>query len=431
MISETEIAIPSEFEHSVAPVERSAAMPVPVRARRKLLRWLATLVLSAAFFGLLGFNAWWYWRDTRPVASLRTIEAWIAREQYARAEDALRAHLRRAAHDAEARMMLARVLAARGDMAACARELHQVPSWWPNKPDALFREAQAYLTIDRAREAEQALLAVIEADPLHPPGSELAHDASQELLKLYAMEDRWEDAFGVLWTAYDRSAPADRPVLLSMRIRCELQRVAPTESIKLLRRYVAADPQDWEARRSLANVEMALGDGADAVREMRACIEGRPNDARTWRDYLTILQSLGDAEAFNAALERVPKSAEDEPEIWALRGQSRERNGDAAGAAENYREALQRNPNLVAARYRLAMIEERLGHRQEAAVHRKRWQELRDARAKLAQAYSDYYAAFDRPAKDLRDAVKKLASICETIGWLRVAEGWNRYAATL
>ncbi len=431
MISETEVAIPSEVEHSVAQVERSVAVPVPVRASRRRLRWLTTLVVSAAVVGLLGFNAWWYWRDTRPIASLRTIEAWIVREQYGPAEDALRARLRHAPHDAEARMILARVLAARGDTAGCARELHQVPHWWPNKPDALFREAQAYLMIDRAREAEAALLAVIEADPLHPPGSELAHDASQELLKLYAMEDRWEDAYGVLWTAYDRSAPADRPVLLSMRIRCELQRVAPTESIKLLRRYVAADPQDWEARRSLANVEMALGHGAEAVREMRACLEGRPDDSRTWRDYLTLLQSLGDLDAFNAALERLPKSADEEPEIWLLRGQARERNGDSAGAAENYRQALQLNPNLVAARYRLAMIEERLGHRQEAAAHRKRWQEIRDARGKLAQVYSDYYAAFDRPAQDLRDAVKKLASICETIGWLRVAEGWNRYAATL
>ena len=160
------------------------------------------------------------------------------------------------------------------------------------------------------------------------------------------MEDRWEDAYGVLWTAYDRSAPADRPVLLSMRIRCELQRVAPTESIKLLRRYVDADPQDWEAQRTLANVEMALGHGAEAVREMRACLEGRPDDSRTWRDYLTMLQSLGDLDAFNTALERLPKSADEEPETGSFAAQAHERNGDSAGAAENYRQALQLNPNL-------------------------------------------------------------------------------------
>jgi predicted Zn-dependent protease len=430
MIPETEVAIPSEVEHCGAPVERLAAAPVPVGARRRFLR-LGRLVVCAAIVGVVGFNAWWYWRDTRPLADIRTIEGWIGRQEFYRAVAELEELLRRTPHDGAARTMLARVLAARGDTAGCARELHRVPYWWPTKPDALHREAQAYLMIDRARDAEAALLAVIHADPLHPPGSGLAHDASQELLKLYAMEDRWEDAFGVLWTAYDRSAPADRPVLLSMRIRCELQRVTPTESSKLLRRYVAADPQDWEARRSLANAELALGQRAEAVQEMRACLEGRPDDPRSWRDYLTMLQSLGDLDAFNAALGRLPKGADEEPEIWVFRGQARERDGDSAGAAEDYRQALQRNPNLVAARYRLAMIEERLGHRQEAAAHRKRWQELRDGRTKLPQVYSEYYDAIDKGGQDLRRAVKRLASVCEALGWLRLAEGWNRYAATL
>jgi predicted Zn-dependent protease len=431
MISETELSIPSEVEQSEAKVERPGTEPMPVRGRRKVLRRLGMLVAFAAFLSLVGFNAWWYWRDTRPMANLRTIQAWIAGQEYPRAEAELKELLRRAPHDGEARTMLARVLAARGDTAGCARELHRVPYWWPTKPDALFREAQAHLLLDRARDAEAALLAVIHSDPLHPPGSGMAHDASQELLKLYAMEDRWEDAFGVLWTAYDRSAPADRPVLLSMRIRCELQRVAPREAVKLLRRYVAADPRDWEARRSLANAELALGERAEAIREMRACLEGRPDDPRTWRDYLTMLQTLGDLDAFNAALGRLPKAADDEPEIWVLRGQARERDGDSAGAAADYRQALQRNPNLVTARYRLAVIEERLGHRQEAATHRKRWQELRDARAKLPQVYSDYYDAIGKAEQDLRRAVKRLASVCETLGWLRLAEGWNRYAATL
>ena len=146
-------------------------------------------------------------------------------------------------------MTLARILAARGDLLACARELDACPYWSPQKAEALFREAQAYLAADRARDAEAALLAILDDDPLHPPDPGLYHDASQELLKIYAAEDRWEDAYGIIWKAYDHAAPPDRPLVLTMRLRCELERVAQSETVKVLRRYIAADPADFEALR--------------------------------------------------------------------------------------------------------------------------------------------------------------------------------------
>ena len=129
-----------------------------------------SLVTGLIVGGIVLF-VWWYWRDTRPVADLRTIETWIGNREFGLAGKELREHLRRTPHDGAARMMLARVLAARGDLAGCTRELHQVPSWWPQKAEALYREGQAYLLMDRARDAEAALLAVIDADPLASGGS--------------------------------------------------------------------------------------------------------------------------------------------------------------------------------------------------------------------------------------------------------------------
>ncbi len=417
--------------------DKPKASPV-APARRKHLAGLRILFTAATIAGLLGFNAWWYWRDTRPVADLRTIEGLIARQQFTQAEAALRERLRRAPHDGEIRMTLARALAARGDLLGCAKELHEVPFWWPKKAETLYREAQAYLMLNRAREAESALLAVIDSDPLHPPDPAVFHDASQELLKLYAMEDRWDDAHVILWKEYDRGSPEDRPMVLSMRMRCELERMAPTVSVELLKNYVAADPEDFEALRAMANAELSLGQGAEALRHMQACLKGRPDDPRVWRDYLTMLQSLGELDAFNEALARVPAAAEIEPEIWMFRGQSRERESDWPGAAENYRQALERNPNLLNAQYRLAIVEDRLGLREQSAAHRKRWQALRDAQTQLRQADAEYRLALAEasspgagPGPKLRAAVKRLASICETLGWSRVAEGWNRVAASL
>ena len=83
----------------------------------------------------------------------------------------LREHLRRAPHDGAARMMLARVLAASGDLAGCTRELHQVPAWWPQKAEALYREGQAYLLMNRARDAEAASAGGHRCRPLASGGS--------------------------------------------------------------------------------------------------------------------------------------------------------------------------------------------------------------------------------------------------------------------
>ena len=118
-------------------------------------------------------------------------------------------------------------MAGRGDLLACAQQLHAVPHWSPEKPEALYREGQSYFEMNRAKDAESAWQNLIKDDPLHPISAELMHDGCQALLKLYAIEDRWEDAFPVIWTAYDHAVAIDRPVLLAMRMRTELERVAP------------------------------------------------------------------------------------------------------------------------------------------------------------------------------------------------------------
>ena len=164
---------------------------------------------------------------------------------------------------------------------------------------------------------------------------------------------------------------------------------------------------------------------------MRGCLDARPQDPRVWRDYLTMLHSLGEVDTFNAVLAGVPAAAETEPELWIFRGQARERAGDWANAAPHYRHALELNPNLPAAHYRLAAIEGRLGHSVEAAAHRKRWQALHEARSELREAFGTYFDAQQRLSNDspeLLASLKRLASICQTLGWSRAAEGWSRLA---
>jgi len=395
--------------------------------RKGLLGWKLSGVLLIV--GLVAFNVWWYWRESRPIANDVTIARWIRDERLTEAEDALRERLRRSRWDNQARVMLARVLAARNDSLACARELHEVAFWSPEKAEARLREGQAYIKVDRARDAEQAWLATIENDPLHPIPLNIHHDACQELLKIYAIEDRWEDAYPIIWKSYDRSPVVDHPVLLSMRLRPELERVSHKESAAILKRYLAADPEDRQALRALARAEAAMGQHAEATLHFQACLKKWPKDVRAWRDYLAILLERGELDTFLALLKQPPEDADSEPETWMYRGVASEKSGDWQAAAQNFRKAIELNPAVPKYYYRLSVAELRLGLPEAAAAHRQRTKEMNDARAHLPGAYSAFFVAKAKGKAGLEelDVVRKrLASLCETLGWMRVAQGWNR-----
>ena len=97
--------------------------------------------------------------------------------------------------------------------------------------------------------------------------------------------------------------------------------------------------------------------------------------------------------------------------------------------------ALNRNPYVMASHYRLAMVEERLGHRDVAVEHRKKADHLRKARGELRAAFSEFITAEEARENqktsnppDLPTSMRRLASVCETLGWARLAEAWNKLA---
>lgn len=382
-------------------------------------------------FGLIGFNAWWYWRDTRPVPDLATINGWVRTQRYDEAERALREHLRRSSRDGEARMVLARLLAGRNDLRACALELDRVPEWWPEKAEARLRAGQAYFALNRAKDAEAEWKALINADALHPTPPKIFHDAATALLNIYATEERWDEALVIMWRVYDESPPSEHLPQLLLRIKSELERVGPAYAIIELRKYLAADPTDWEALRALSQCERQLGQHAEAMKHINECLSKRPEDPRAWRDYLSMLQQRGDTEELMAAVARIPRGAETEPEIWKFRALLREKASDWAGAASAYREAIARNPFVSEYHYRLGISEGRLGHRQTAKQELDRSTELKDARLQLKDAYVAVFDANEKPGPDsqrLRQALRRIGSICEALGWSRASEGFSRLA---
>jgi Flp pilus assembly protein TadD len=438
--------------------DASALSPRRFRVGRLLGRagfWVGVAALVA-------WNAWWAW-EHRPLPDLATVGSWIKQgtvlleqaesaksqgqtkspavlDQEAQgaallkeAERVLRARLRRSPHDGEARILLAKARAAHKDYLDCAEQLHQVPDWWPSKPEVLLREGQFFLAAGRAKAAEAAWKACIANDPRHPTPPNAFFLAMNELVQLYVLEGRLPEARKTLWWAYEQTTDSVEQVnILMTRIWTILRKEKADEAVVKLRRFVATTPDDFEARLALARAEQAVGRGDEALRLAAICRQERPQDPRVWRDWLTLLAAQGDDEALTAALEQVPREAETEPEIWKCRGMVHERTGDLHQAAEAYRQALQRAPHVEEYYFRLGRVEQRLGAHTQAAEHLQRHKELADARDQLNDAYHTYLDLRDQPntGPQRSATLARLAALCETLGWPREAEALRRAAAS-
>jgi tetratricopeptide (TPR) repeat protein len=377
---------------------------------------------------VLGWNLWWVGRDFWPEPDLRVLSARIAQGQYDEAGVGLLERLRSSPNDGEARMLLARSLAARGRLRDCAEQLHLVPFWWPRKREALFLEGKSFSDVGRAREAESAWLACAADDPLHPAPAQYHKGATEGLLELYAAEDRWDDTKRLLWATYDLVDSAEKENVMIMRMRIEVQRISAASRVDRLRKFVAADAADWQAARALARVEQELGHDAEATRIMQLCLRAQPDDPATWADWLQILRDRHDDTGFTAAVARLPKSADGNGQIWAYRGLAREWSRDWAGAASAYRRAVQLKAFDEDAFYRLALAENRVGRKQQADQALERSKVLRTARSTLAKAFQTFLDAGDskEPGNDRASAIQSLAQICEALGWPREAQAFRQ-----
>ena len=147
-----------------------------------------------------------------------------------------------------------------------------------------------------------------------------------------------------------------------------------------------------------------------------------------------MLHDTGNQDALTDLLTKVPPLAESEADVWRFRALLKEKRGDWQGAAQDYRAALERNPFIMALHYRLAMTEERLGHHDSAAAHRKQADQLRDAQGELRTAFNNMVAAEEarvkqKPIKpDMATSMRRLGSLCGTMGWARLAQALNKLA---
>lgn len=384
----------------------------------------------AAAAGLALLNGWWAWSDRREQPDLFGLVRKIPAGDAAAAEAVIRERIRRSPHDGDAQTLLANLLAARGDGLGAAKALQAVPYWWPGREKTWAREGQAFKALGRMEDAEAAWKQLAAFDPLHPAPEAVAAFAVRELLELYSLESRWEEARSLLWKAHDQASPGDRPGWLLMRMRTEIQPAPPAQALHRLNQFLAASPDDYEARLAAARAERALGRRDEAARHLGRCLRERPEDPRAWAEHLAAAAAGSDDASMNEALAAVPDAAAGDAGVLEGTAKIHEKRGDWAAAAEALRRLISLRGSIADDFERLADAEDRLGLADRSGAHRERARSIREARAGLDPAIRAFAEAVgSNPSTSAaRSAAKKLAGLCEALGWDREADAWAQLA---
>lgn len=128
-------------------------------------------------------------------------------------------------------------------------------------------------------------------------------------------------------------------------------------AVSLYKALLQEYPYEIEARELLAKTYWGQYKAEDAVREMQILATEEPQDEVIWSTLGGYLLAMGEFDRAQPALERFARLAPDNPNSFALLGDSLRYQGDYPGATEHYAKSLDIDPQMRGVANSLAIID--------------------------------------------------------------------------
>jgi tetratricopeptide (TPR) repeat protein len=313
------------------------------------------VVPLGAIILLVGGLSWWFlW----PRPTLDGVPEQIATGRYRAAEGTLREYLRAYPRDDTANLLLARLYVERPDPEP-ELALRLIDGLHPTDPHqaALVKatEGEAHFWANRFDEAERAWLEALRLEPTIP-------EVGWKILDLYALQERVEDSTRLALRLFAiEPDPRDRVQLLLQLLRPDAHPIEAGTLVHELEPVVRGNPRDLHSTLTLGIGLIASGRAEDGLGLLRRAVGLHGDDRDTWLAYLDGLAASGGVEELGEALEKMPQSLAESPQVEAAKGWLASQRRDLDEAARAYGRALEGRPFDAPLAYRYKNVRRQAG----------------------------------------------------------------------
>lgn len=279
--------------------------------------------------------------------------------------------------------------------------LAKIPRSSPPGAQAAVLQGQIALQRGRARQAESAWLEALDLDPS-------LTSARKGLVRIYSLQLRREEQLRQLAILATGSAPRLDLILNWCISRGEI--VKPSEAVPYLEEFVAADPDDWQSKISLADALRRQAQ-LESAKELLASVPENPPPARAIRARLSL--DCGDLDETSRLLDEGPV---DDATLALLRARLALLKKDAMAAVKHARLADTARPDDLETLFVLSQALRLAGRTVEAdevGVRLQAHQELRSCLKMVAEGVQDNV-----------DMYRRIAEGCSAVGLRAEAIAW-------
>jgi putative PEP-CTERM system TPR-repeat lipoprotein len=263
------------------------------------------------------------------------------------------------------------ILLAVGDAAAAEQAWSGIAKLSENSVPSRVGIARAELAQKKLPEAIKELDAVLKASPRSAIASHLRGLAAYQTKDYAGAKAYSEKALSV-------AGDYMPSVLVAGASSYALEQYE--QANRYLQRYIAEVPGNVGARKLLAQTQIRLGRGANAVATLKAGLKENPQDVELLALVGTMAARTGDLRAGGNYLQQAVALAPDDPRLRARLGMTKIALGEKEGV-DDLEKAIEIDPTFTQAEVALIVAELRSGKFQEALDRAKRLQESADSAA--------------------------------------------------